>query len=138
MMLSLLNVKGRVSTEVGSDSYTQLHSAQQTLGASSAPGLVPGGHEKYLDDLSSSEGAGEAHTARKAALLRCSARNSANEQHKGDVLSRELQNLGGNDWINKLSFWKQQKDRNMTIIRGVHDLPDTNHITPKQFLSIKR
>lgn len=61
-MLSLLDLKGRVSTEVGSDSYTQLHSAQQTLGASSAPGPAPGRHQKDLGDLSSFGGAGEAHS----------------------------------------------------------------------------
>ena len=60
-MLPFLNLKGRVSMDVGSDSYTQLHLAQQTLGAKSVPGNVPGGHQKNLGDLSSIEGAGEVH-----------------------------------------------------------------------------
>lgn len=67
-MLSLLNVKGGVSTEVGSDSYTHLHSVQQTLGASS-------GHQKYLGDLSSLEGAGR-HTQHERQLFYAAAQGT--------------------------------------------------------------
>lgn len=56
-MLSLLDLKGRVSTEVGSDSYTQLHSASKPWEpAQRAPGPAPGTHQKDPGDLSSSEG----------------------------------------------------------------------------------